>query len=44
VQRARPQRTVDGRAAHTRGQQLRPGHDPVLIARDRANCLGLGSV
>jgi hypothetical protein len=39
----RPQpgrRPVAEQGAVTRGQQLRPSHDPVLLAHDRANCLG----
>jgi len=35
---------ADRGAAHSRGEQLRPGHDSVLLASNIANCLGSGSV
>jgi hypothetical protein len=38
VQRASAESAIDRVATDARGHELRSGHDPRLLARDRANC------
>jgi hypothetical protein len=44
VDPAGAERADNPRAAHPGSQQLRPADDARLLARDRPNCVGLGSV